>query len=465
MRICIIGCLDTKGAECDYLKKQLEKNHTVIMINTGIYQSTFKANINIQQIVGNENNALLAKEIESKNLSNIIELICNHAFKTIPKLIETIRIDAVIGMGGANGTKISTTIMRLFPPNTRKICISTLAPSHLDLNKFAADKIEMVPAIVDICGLNIITQNILNYVTKIIELNIPAFEFKPTNYSTELENAINFLKRYLELFNIIPELQNQANKIIAITSFGNTTICVEACHKQLIALGYQVIIFHATGTGGEIMRYLIEQQCIKAGVLDVTTTELADLICDGSMSSSRERFYAPTNQGIPHLIAPGCLDMVNFIPKLPAKYAHRKCYVWSDQMQLMRTDKEENILMGKFLAEIANQAKTFVEFVLPTGGFSRLGQQENFFHDNEADIAFIATIKEACNNDILTIIPQHINHAEVSDTLVRRMHVMIQKFTKHSIKDLPHLHTHNTSSTTILATKPSEESNTLARGM
>lgn len=446
MKICIIACLDTKGAECEFLKKQFDSDHhKITIINTGIFASLYNHDINIQQIVGEEDTSLLASEIAAKNQSKIIELICRNASFTIPALIDINTVDVIIGMGGANGTLLSTCIMRLFPNKTRKICISTLAPAHLDLDKYAADKIELVPAIVDLCGLNIVTQHILQYVAIAILQKIPTLEFKSEDNLSIQEKAIQFQIDYLKHLKIIPQLQNTANKIIAITMFGNTTICAEACHKQLTHLGYQVIMFHATGIGGEIMRYLIEQQCIKAGVLDITTTELADLICGGSMSASRERFYAPTKHGIPHLIAPGCLDMVNFIPNLPEKYADRKFFAWGAHMQLMRTNTHENVEMGIFLVDLAHQAKSHVEFVLPTGGFSHLGQQDNFFHDNQADMAFIQTIQNFCHKDLVTTVNLPINDAEISNILVRKIHMMILRSESKSIGSLPHLHANNSS--------------------
>ena len=450
MKICLIACLDTKGLECDFLKRHFEQgHHTIVILNTGIYPSQFKTDIETTQIVGAADKPAFEHLASAKNLSEAVKLICNNAPNTIPSLIDLNSIDVVIGMGGANGTLISTTIMKLFPATTRKICISTLAPAHVDLKKYAADKIEMIPAIVDLSGLNMITESILKYVINLVKTKTPFLEYQPASDISYHEQTIKFLIHFLQLLNVIPELQKLANQIIAITMFGNTTPCVEACHRQLSRLGYHVIIFHATGIGGEIMHYLIKNMCIKAGVLDVTTTELADLICSGSMSASRERFYAPSAHGVPHLIAPGCIDMVNYVPisSMPQQYAERKTHSWGADMLLMRTNVEENTNMGKFLAQVANKANGLVEFVLPTRGFSTLGQNDNLFFDNEADMALIQSIKNHADPTQLSIIDSSINDPEVSHLLVTKIHIMIQKLTPRSIAELPHLNATRRSTT------------------
>jgi uncharacterized protein (UPF0261 family) len=187
-----------------------------------------------------------------------------------------------------------------------------------------------------------------------------------------------------------------AKPIIAATMFGNTTECVNACRARLEEAGYEVLVFHATGTGGRQMEMLVDQGLVDA-VLDVTTTEWADEICGGVFSAGPDRLSAPGRKGVPHLVAPGCVDMVNFGPAdtVPRKYrdARRTLYEWNPSITLMRTSVEENRRMGEVFATKLNAATGPVAVLVPLRGVSVLDGDGQPFCDREADRAMFQALK------------------------------------------------------------------------
>ncbi|HSG72547.1 MAG TPA: Tm-1-like ATP-binding domain-containing protein, partial [Planctomycetaceae bacterium] len=184
--------------------------------------------------------------------------------------------------------------------------------------------------------------------------------------------------------------------VIAASMFGNTTECVGMCRERLEQAGYEVLTFHAVGTGGRMLESLVEEGFID-GVLDITTTEWADELCGGIFSAGTDRLSAPGRGGVPHLIVPGCLDMVNFgaRPSVPEKYRNsdRTFYEWNPEVTLMRTTAEENRELGRIFAEKANASLRPVSFLIPTRGFSILGGDGERFCDRAADQAFTDSLK------------------------------------------------------------------------
>ncbi|GBF76874.1 hypothetical protein PA598K_05383 [Paenibacillus sp. 598K] len=186
-----------------------------------------------------------------------------------------------------------------------------------------------------------------------------------------------------------PPPQRQEKPLIAITMFGNTTAAVERCKRQLEAQGYECLVFHCTGTGGQTMEGLVEDGRI-AAVLDMTTTEWADELCGGVFTAGDARLEAPGRVGIPHLVVPGCIDMVNFggADTVPERYRDRLLYAWNANVTLMRTNVEENEQLGEIFAQKLNRARGGTAVLIPTRGYSLLGASGERFHQPEADAAF-----------------------------------------------------------------------------
>lgn len=200
-----------------------------------------------------------------------------------------------------------------------------------------------------------------------------------------------------------PEADANDQPIVMLSMFGNTTACVEECARLLKERGYESLIFHATGGGGRAMEALIKEG-VGVAVLDITTTEWADEYCGGSLTAGPQRLDGPGIAGIPHVICPGCMDMVNFgaMDTVPDRFRQggRNLSVWNPMVTLMRTNREECAALGKILAQKANASKAPVAFILPKRGLSILDAEGERFWDPEADQALFDAIHQYANPEI-----------------------------------------------------------------
>jgi uncharacterized protein (UPF0261 family) len=375
--ILIIGTFDTKEVEFLYLRDRiLDCNHDVFMVNVGVMSTPaiLKVDVDAEIIAqaGNSNLHLLRK-LKSREIA--MNVMCNGAASVIRALFDEGRFQGIIGMGGGCGTSIITAAMRALPLGVPKVCVSTLASG--DVSGYVGTKdIIMFPSLVDLAGLNRISRLMI----------------------TQAAGAI------CGMVNVkIPTMVDQELPVIAATMFGNTTECVQACMKRLKDHGYEVLVFHATGTGGKMMEMLIEEGYVSA-VLDITTTEIADEVCGGIMSAGETRLTAAGRMGIPQVIAPGCVDMVNFGPRasVPSHYeqAGRTFYSWNPSNTLMRTNITENQMIGAQIAQRLNDGKGSTTVILPLRGLSQLSECNQPFYDRNPDIALFDTLKDTLRPDI-----------------------------------------------------------------
>jgi uncharacterized protein (UPF0261 family) len=255
--------------------------------------------------------------------------------------------------------------MRDLPVGFPKLIVSTLAAG--DISPYVGVKdITMMPSIVDISGINRLSSEIMANAAGAVAGMVRAKRPAPTD----------------------------AKPLVAATMFGVTTPCVTAARKVLESAGYEVLVFHATGTGGRTMEELVRAGFIE-GVLDITTTELADELVGGVLTAGPDRLTAAGEKGIPQVVSSGALDMVNFgTPEsVPARFAQRLFYHHNPQVTLMRTTADENAELGRILARKLNAARGPTTFILPKGGVSAIDVPGKPFHDPEADAAFIRELK------------------------------------------------------------------------
>ena len=367
--ILMIGAFDTKGPEYAFLRERIvERGHTVLALNTGVLATTdlFPVDVEADEVAQAGGGELQALR-ETKDRGQAMKILAAGAPVVVRRLYEQGRFDGIIGMGGTGGTSIITAAMRALPVGVPKVCVSTAASG--DTSAYVGSKdITMIPSIVDVAGINRISRIVFaraaGAICGMVEADVaPAADDKP---------------------------------VIAATMFGNTTECVNACADALSANGYEVLVFHATGTGGRTMEALVDEGLVDA-VLDITTTEWADEVCGGVFSAGPDRLSAPGRRGVPHLIVPGCVDMANFGPlaTVPERYvsAGRTLYEWNPSVTLMRTNVEENRQMGRIFAEKANGAEGPVAFLIPLRGVSILDGDGQPFCDREADRAMFDAIK------------------------------------------------------------------------
>ena len=370
--IAVMGALDTKGAELAFLKEQIQaRGHGVVVVDVGVMgEPFFRAEVTRAEVAaaGGSN---LETLIAAADRGSAVLAMAEGARVVAPRLKERGQFDALIAMGGGAGTAIGTSAMRALPLGIPKVMVSTLASG--DVRGFVGVKdIVMVPAIMDISGLNRISRGVFTRaaaaICGMVEACVPEADDKP---------------------------------IVVASMFGNTTKCVEAARAIIEKQGFEVLVFHAVGTGGQTMESLIEAGQV-SGVLDVTLTEWADELGGGVMSAGPTRLEAAAQTGTPAVIAPGCLDIVNFwAPEtLPEKYRGRRLYQHNAQQTLVRTDPDENAQLGKIIAGKLNMSAGPVAVYLPLRGISVLSSPGGPYHWPEADAALFESLRTNLRKDI-----------------------------------------------------------------
>ncbi len=400
--ILIIGCFDTKGADFAFLRDCiLQKGEKVITVNTGIMGPGNLFDVDIEaDAVAREAGTTLEDLRYANDRGYAVDIMGKAAARMVARLVKEDRIKAAIGMGGGGGTYIALSAMQPIPFGTPKLCISTAAPKDLSRQMGSKD-IVLMPSIVDVAGINRISSVLIQQAAAAI---------------CAMAN--------------LPLQRNENTKgAVAISMFGNTTACVDKCSALLREKGYEVMAFHANGAGGRTMEALIGEGCFDA-VLDVTTTELADELCEGICSAGPDRLKAAAEAGIPQVVVPGCLDMVNFaqLDTVPGKFKNRQLYSWAPDVTLMRTNVEENEILGKQLAERLNRSAAPVAVLIPLKGISQVNVEGGIFYQPDADRALFDSIKNNCDPNIpVTETDMHINDAAFAELLVDTLLPMMHK--------------------------------------
>jgi len=374
--VLMVGAFDSKGAEYAFLRDRIiEQGCEVLAVNTGVLGTTelFAVDVEADEVAragGTELEELRAKQ----DRGAAMKVMSTGVPVVVDKLYREGKFDGIIGMGGTGGSSVVSAAMRVLPVGVPKVCVSTAASG--DTSAYVGTKdITMIPSIVDVAGINRVSRIIFSRaagaICGMVQVEIAAAtEDKP---------------------------------VIVASMFGNTTECVDACEVALAAQGYEVLIFHATGTGGQAMESLVREGLVDA-VLDITTTEWADEVCGGVFSAGPARLEAAGVMALPQLIVPGCVDMANFggMETVPEKYraADRLFYEWNPSVTLMRTNIEENEEMGRIFAVKANAAKGPVAFLIPLKGVSILDGDGELFCDRAADQAMFDALKENLRADI-----------------------------------------------------------------
>ena len=381
--VVVFGALDTKGEEVRFLGQQIEnRGHQVLVVDVGVLGEPAFSPFISRTEVATAAGASLATLVSEADRGRAVTAMSHGASVVAQRLLERGQLDAVIAMGGGAGTSIGTAAMRALPLGIPKVMVSTLASG--DVRGFVGVKdITMIPTIVDISGLNRISRGVFaraaGAVCGMVESSVPPGDDKPT---------------------------------IVASMFGNTTPCVEAARAILEKAGFEVLVFHATGSGGQTMESLIEARQV-AGVLDVTTTEWADELVGGVMSAGPQRLEAAARTGTPAVIAPGCLDMVNFWgpETIPERLSGRRLYRHNEKQTLVRTTPEENAELGRILAGKLNASTGPVAVYLPLRGISVISAEGKPYHWPEADAALFDSLRKNLRQGI----PVHDMDCHIND--------------------------------------------------
>ena len=316
--IAIAGTFDTKGRELKFIKELVEEQGlATLCIHTGVFEPLVApdvTNADIAAAVGADINAI----IEKKDRATATDVLSRGMEALIPKLYAEGKFDGIISIGGSGGTSLATPAMRALPIGVPKVMVSTMASGDVSPYVGTSDII-MIPSVVDVEGLNDISRKIFS-------------------------NAVNAL---VGMVQNQKEIKGDGKPLLAATMFGVTTPCIKTAKEYLESQGYDVLVFHATGTGGQCMESLIDGGFIK-GVLDITTTEWCDEVVGGVLSAGPNRLAAAGKAGIPQVVSVGALDMVNFGPwdTVPAQFKERNLYKHNPTVTLMRTTGEELAVIG-----------------------------------------------------------------------------------------------------------------------
>ena len=393
--VLLIGTLDTKGAEYAYVRELIEaRGCSVLVLDLGIQgEPAFEPHIGAAE-VAQAGGSTLAALRERGDRGSAVETMLAGARALVPRLYAQGRFDGVLGLGGGGGTTMIAAAMRELPVGVPKLLVSTMASGNTAPYVDVKD-ITMMYSVVDIAGLNPLSRRILangaGAISGMVEQPIPA--------STE------------------------DRPLIAATMFGVTTPCVTAARQQLEAAGYDVLVFHATGSGGRAMEGLIDSGYF-AGVLDVTTTEWCDEVVGGVLSAGPDRLSAAGRHRIPQVVSVGALDMVNFggIETVPAQFRERNLYKHNPTVTLMRTTPAECAEIGRRIAEQLNRALGPTVLVLPLRGVSMIDAPGQPFHDAEADAALFDSLRRNCANAVRIIeVDAHINDPAFAHTVATEL--------------------------------------------
>ncbi len=383
MSVYLIGTLDTKGREIAFVRDLLS--------GYGIQTRVIDAGSQLPPAIVPD----ITREavfhaagttIEAVQLKGDRGAAVTHAATGVANLIRELhaegKVQGVLGLGGSAGTTIATAAMRALPIGIPKLMVSTLASGQT--RPYVGDKdILLLNSVVDLIGINRISREVLGQAARAMAglVILPP----PVPVATE-------------------------RPLIAATMFGVTTACITKAKEVLEAAGYEVLVFHATGNGGQAMESLIADGLI-AGVLDITTTELADELVGGTLTAGPTRLTAAGMHGVPQVISVGALDMVNFGPRetVPTKFSTRKFHIHNANVTLMRTTPEENRLLGLEIARKAAASTGPVAIMLPLQGVSAIDKTGQSFDDPQARETLYAAIRQNHGAVELIELDNHIN--------------------------------------------------------
>jgi uncharacterized protein (UPF0261 family) len=398
--VVLLGTLDTKGSEYGYLRDRLcEQGVDVLVVDAGIFEPQIDADVT-QDEVAAAAGADVAALRAAGDRGAAVETMCRGAAAVARRLHEEGRLDGILTVGGSGNSSIGAAAVRTLPVGVPKLIVSTVASGDTRPYVGATD-VSMTYSVVDISGLNRISERILS-------------------------NAAGAIAGMAKV--PIPE-SGDSRALIGATMFGVTTPAVTRARERLEELGYEVLVFHATGTGGQSMEALARGGFL-AGILDLTTTELADELVGGVLSAGPDRLEAAGELGLPQVVSLGALDMVNFGPRetLPPQFESRNIYVHNPTVTLMRTTPEECAELGRQIARKLSAATGPTALFVPLRGVSMIATEGGPFHDAAADEALFAAVRDGVGENVeLHELDVDVNDPAFADAMANRLHELIQE--------------------------------------
>lgn len=393
-KILLIATLDTKEEEFAFVKDVISSNGCeAVLMNTGVLDDpAISADISAET-VAEAGGSTLQKLRNNRDREHALEVMTKGASTLTLEWYQQGKIEAVMSLGGGSGTAMATAAMRELPIGVPKLMVSSVASG--DISPYVDIKdVTFMYSVADISGLNRLSRKILS-------------------------NAAG------AICGMVQQEQAYENDkpLLAASMFGVTTPCVSAVREKLETHGYEVVVFHATGTGGRAMETMIREGFI-AGVADITTTEWCDEVAGGVLSAGPDRLEAAGQAGIPQVVSCGALDMVNFhaMDTVPEKFKSRNLYRHTPQVTLMRTTPQECREIGKRIAEKLNTSTGPTILVLPLKGVSMMDKEGEPFYDPEANDALFKALREHTQPHItVKELNHHINDPAFAESVAEEL--------------------------------------------
>lgn len=400
--VVLIGTLDTKGNEYEFVRDHIRSaGCEVIVIDVGVLGSPRISPHLTREDVARAAGTDIGVLIERNDRGFAMERMAAGAAELVRKLYQEGRLHGVLALGGSGGSSIATHAMRALPVGVPKLMVSTIASG--DIRSYVGQSdITMMYSVVDIAGINSISEKILaNAAAAISGMARASAAYKP---------------------------HQQARPLVSVSMFGVTSPCVLQARDWLEARGYEVLVFHANGSGGRAMEGLMKDGFIRAS-LDLTTTELADEWVGGMLSAGADRLETAGRLGIPQVVSLGALDMVNFgtPDTVPARFQGRTLYRHNPNVTLMRTTADECAELGKIIGRKLNMATGPVSVFIPLKGISSIAKQGEVFYDPQADRALVDNLRQVLAPHIeVVIMDTDINDPVFAQAMAEKLDAYIK---------------------------------------
>ncbi len=400
LNVFAIATMDTKGAELQFLGQRLREagvNVQLVDVSVGGVQHG-SCDFTSQAVLDYVQSTI--EDLRELDRGKAVQLMSLALKSFLRDQFDRGRVQGIIGLGGSGGTSMIAEALRTLPIGLPKIIVSTVASGNTTPYIGTSD-IVLFPSIVDVAGLNIVSTKILSSAAFAISGMVKA----PT-FNVELRPAVG------------------------LTMFGVTTPCVNGLRDRLEHQGFDCLVFHATGTGGQAMEYLAANRMIGA-ILDMTTTEVADEIVGGVFRAGPDRFQVLSRRPIPCVMSVGAMDMVNFGPidSVPQVFRNRLLHVHNANVTLMRTTADENVLCARWIAERIRKSLRPISVLLPEGGVSALDAPGKPFYDPGADEALFEELQRQlkdANNVTIRRLNHHINDREFIDAVLTEFSALVE---------------------------------------
>jgi uncharacterized protein (UPF0261 family) len=398
--VLLLGTLDTKGEEFEFLRERLRQADVgVLLADVGTLEPPRVEPDITRDEVGAETGVDPAALAEAGDRGAAIGAMAGAAAALARRLHDEGRIHGVLSAGGSGNTAIATAAMQALPVGVPKLMVSTMAAGNTSAYVGGVD-VMMMASVTDVAGINSISSRIL------------------ANAAAAMAGMV---------LAEAPQVEG-ARPLVAATMFGVTTPSVTRAREALEEKGYEVLVFHATGTGGKAMEALVDSGLL-TGVLDITTTELCDDLVGGVLSAGPARLEAAGRAGVPQVVSLGALDMVNFGARdtVPPKFEDRNLYVHNPSVTLMRTTPEESAELGRRIARKLSRATGPVSLFVPLRGVSMIDADGQPFHDPEADAALFDALREGLAGSRVELIEldNNVNDEEFAMAMAEKLDVYL----------------------------------------